>query len=62
MADIQSAAASTSSQAVPSGGQASSVESVATERRAAADSVVERAEPEPAAPGPGVGEQVDIQA
>ena len=62
MADIQGAASSTSSQVVASGGQATSVESVATERRAAADSVTERAEPEPAAPGPGIGERVDIQA
>lgn len=62
MADIQSAASAANTQTFASAGQAASVESVDTERRVADDSTNERAEPEPAATQPGVGEQVDISA
>ncbi len=43
-------------------GQSGASESVAVERKAAADSTVERKEAEPSSTGPDVGNRVDINA
>ena len=60
--DIQTTAATNSTAVALSSERAGSPESVEAERREAADSVVERSEPEASATSPGVGEQVDIRA
>ena len=59
--DIQSTSAA-SAESVTASGRSGSLESVAQERRVAEDSEIERREAEPSSTGPGVGEQVDIQA
>ncbi len=58
--DIQGSSA-TSNQFVAGNGS-SAQESAAAERRVADDSSVERREAEPSSTGPGVGDQVDIEA
>jgi hypothetical protein len=47
---------------VVSGSSGSQLESAAAEERVAEDSSNERREAEPSSTGPGVGEQVDIEA
>lgn len=59
--DIQSTAA-TSAESIGASGRSGSLESAAQERKVAEDSSVERKEVEASSTGPGVGEQVDIQA
>jgi len=57
--DIQGSATANVS-ASETSGSTGTFESAALERRSAEDSVRERAEPEPAATGEGVGERLDI--
>ncbi|WP_417448885.1 hypothetical protein [Kordiimonas sp.] len=59
--DIQGASSASSADIVAAG-RSGSLESSATERKAADDSAVERKEVEASSTGPGVGEKVDIQA
>ncbi|TNE66917.1 MAG: hypothetical protein EP335_02590 [Alphaproteobacteria bacterium] len=59
--DIQGSSAA-NAQTVSVQGRSGSIESAATERKAAEDSEIERKEAEPSATASGVGERVDIQA
>ena len=59
--DIQGAS-SAAAQSVPAAGNTGASESLAEERQAAEDSEIERKEAEPSSTGPGVGQNVDIEA
>jgi len=59
--DIQGASA-TATQTVATVGSSGASESVATERKSADDSAIERKEAEPSSTGPNIGQNVDIDA
>ena len=59
--DIQGNALASGQESLAAG-RSGALESLATERKAAEDSEIERKEAEPSATSPGVGERVDIQA